>query len=79
VEGALGLRRFVALTRAGTSEHSGSKAVRGIGIARESARDSTATPHVVDNAAAVGRKTTSREVLPFESKLSVRRQQRRDP
>lgn len=79
VEGALGLERLLALTRGGTNEHSGSKAVRGSRVARESARDSTATPHVVDNAAAVGRKTTSREVLPFESKLSVRRQRRRDP
>jgi hypothetical protein len=74
VEGVLGLAKSVALTRCGKNEPSESEAGNGVRSAKESARDSTATPHVVENAAAVGRKTTSKEARPFGSKLSARRQ-----
>jgi len=79
VEGALGLAKPAALARSRKDESSGSEAGNGVRIAEESVRDPTATPHVVENAAAVGRKTTSEEVRPMGSKLQAPRQRRRDP
>jgi len=53
VEGALGLETPVALTRGRNDGPGESDAGNGSRL-EESARDSTATPHVVENAAAVG-------------------------
>lgn len=56
VEGALGLETPVALTRGRKTGPSESEAGNGVRLVDESARGSTATPHVVENAAAVGPK-----------------------